>query len=204
MSAGKRRDEPTFIEQARRAQMIRCGVEEIAENGYAAASLAAIARRAGVSRGVISYHFADKDELIDQIIAAHFADAFAVVMPRIEAADGVRAKIRAFIEANLEYLAEHPAEARAANEIAAHHRTRTGERLEEVRTEFKEGRAGLIALLKMGQEAGELREFDPVAMATILGHAVGGATTELAHNPGFDMAVYARELATAFDLAIRA
>ncbi|WP_279583347.1 TetR/AcrR family transcriptional regulator, partial [Fodinicola feengrottensis] len=59
----------TFIEQARRAQMVQCAVEEIAENGYPAASLAAIARRAGVSRGVISYHFADKDDLVEQVIA---------------------------------------------------------------------------------------------------------------------------------------
>lgn len=204
MSAAKRGDEPTFIEQARRAQMIRCGNEEIAENGYAAASLVAIARRAGVSRGVISYHFADRDDLIDQIIAAFFADAFAFVMPRIEEKEGVRAQISAFIEANLEYLAAHPVEVRAASEIAAHHRTRTGARLEEVRPEFKAGQAGLITLLQQGQESGELRAFDADAMAAILHHAVDGATAELVHDPGFDTAAYARELVTAFDLAIRA
>jgi AcrR family transcriptional regulator len=204
VSAAKRRDEPSFIEQARRAQMVRCGAEEIAENGYAAASLVAIARRAGVSRGVISYHFADKDDLIDQIITAYFADAFAFVMPRIAAKEGVRAQISAFIEANLEYLAAHPIEVRAAGEIAAHHRTRTGARLEEVRSEFKAGLAGLVTLLKQGQESGELRAFDPDAMAAILHHAVDGATAELVHNPDFDTTAYARELIIAFDLAIRA
>ena len=63
---------------------------------------------------------------------------------------------------------------------------------------------GLIGLFEQGQASGELRRFDNGAMAVILHHAVEGAIAELVRDPGFDTAAYARELATAFDLAIRA
>lgn len=42
---------PTFIEQARRRQIVEAAVATVAEQGFGAASLAAIARTAGVSKG---------------------------------------------------------------------------------------------------------------------------------------------------------
>lgn len=198
----KRRE--TFIDQARRAQMIRCANEEIAENGYPAASLVAIARRAGVSRGVISYHFDNRDDLVEQVIAAFYADAAAFVYPRVAARDGARAKLAELIEANLEYLADHPVEVRAGTDIAANYRSATGKRLEEIRPEPMRARAGLITLLTEGQHTGELRPFDPRAMAIAIRHAIDAAIAELERDPTFDTAVYATELVTTFDLAIRA
>jgi AcrR family transcriptional regulator len=59
-----RRTRPTLTEQARRAQIIAAAMETIAELGYAHASFAQIAKRAGLSStGLISYHFASKKEL---------------------------------------------------------------------------------------------------------------------------------------------
>ncbi|MEV7908062.1 TetR family transcriptional regulator, partial [Streptomyces anulatus] len=46
----------SFIERARRAQIIASAIEVIAEHGFANASLARIAKHAGISKGVISYH----------------------------------------------------------------------------------------------------------------------------------------------------
>ncbi|WP_338106680.1 TetR/AcrR family transcriptional regulator [Psychrobacillus psychrodurans] len=57
--------EMSFIEKARRNQIVECAIETIAEIGYAQASLGQIAKRAKISKGVISYHFANKEELLD-------------------------------------------------------------------------------------------------------------------------------------------
>ena len=43
-----------------------CAIEVLAELGYAQTSFARIAERAGISKSVISYHFAGKDELLDR------------------------------------------------------------------------------------------------------------------------------------------
>jgi len=194
----------TFVERARRDQLVRCAAEEIAENGYAAASLSAIARRASVSRGVISYHFANKDDLVEQVIANFYADAAAFIVPKIASEQSARRKIAVLIEANLAYLAAHDVEVRAAVEIAANHRTATGKSLDQVRPEPAAGRAGLMALLAEGQQSGELRSFDTRSMAMAMRHAIDAAIPELERDPGFDTADYARELCTLFDLAIRA
>lgn len=195
----------TFIDQARRAQLVGCAIEEIAEVGYAAASLVAIARRAGVSRGVISYHFADKDDLVDQVLTSFFDKAALAIGPRWlpAAADGVRAQVRALIEANLTFFASEPLHLRAVYEIMLNYRSVTGTRLVMTRPEPLAGREGLIALLSKGQETGELRPFDPKVMAIAIRHAIDGAVGELDRDPSFDVVAYAYEVATAIDLAIR-
>lgn len=65
-SGGQKR--PSFIEAARRAQIIECAIETIAMLGYAQASLAQIAKRAGISKSVITYHFTGEEELIEQVV----------------------------------------------------------------------------------------------------------------------------------------
>jgi AcrR family transcriptional regulator len=53
---------------ARRAQIVGCAADVIAQAGYAQATMAEIARQAGVAKSVISYHFADKNELMQELI----------------------------------------------------------------------------------------------------------------------------------------
>jgi AcrR family transcriptional regulator len=193
----------TFVEQARRAQLVQCAAEEIAERGYAAASVVAIARRAGVSRGVFAYHFADRDDLIDAVVAAFYADAAAYIVPNIQG-DTVRAQLASLIRANVAFLAEHPVQVRAAAEIAINHRSATGQRLDETRPEPAAGRAGLMTLFERGQSSGELRDFDRRTMAVAMRRSIDAVIDELARDPGFDATAYAQQLVTIFDLATRA
>lgn len=46
-----------------RERIIDAAVEEFADQGFRAASTRAIAARAGVTQGLVTYHFASKDEL---------------------------------------------------------------------------------------------------------------------------------------------
>src|SRR5208283_4294808 len=98
-------DDRSFIEKARRAQIIECAINAIAELGYNKASLTEIAKRAGVSKGVISYHFAGKGELIEQIVATVVETATAEMIPRIFAEHSPARMLRAYIESNLDFLA---------------------------------------------------------------------------------------------------
>ncbi|MGH8430951.1 MAG: TetR/AcrR family transcriptional regulator, partial [Solimonas sp.] len=59
---------PTFISDARQRQIVDCAIEALAEVGYARASLAEIAKRAGISKGVILYHFKGKDDLLEKVV----------------------------------------------------------------------------------------------------------------------------------------
>jgi len=80
-----RRASTGSIEAARRAQIVECAIRAIATLGYGQASLAQIAKLAGVSKGVISYHFADKDELIEHVLREVLSEFEAYMRPRIQA-----------------------------------------------------------------------------------------------------------------------
>ena len=104
----------TFTESGRRAQIVRAAIEVIAEAGYLKASFSRIAKQAGLSStGMISYHFAGKDDLLKACITEIEEVTGAFMQPRIDAAVGHVAQLRAFVESNVDLVGEHPAEIRA-------------------------------------------------------------------------------------------
>src|SRR5919202_1933573 len=108
----------TFTESGRRAQIVRGAVEVIAEAGYAKASFSRIAKHAGLSStGMISYHFKGKDDLLAACVAEIELITGAFMQPRIDAADGHVAQLRAYIEANVALVGVHPAAVRALIDV---------------------------------------------------------------------------------------
>jgi AcrR family transcriptional regulator len=75
-------DDRSFVSNARRAQIVEAAIETLADVGYANASLARIAVRLGISKGVISYHFSGKDDLIAEIVSQVLQRARAYMQPR--------------------------------------------------------------------------------------------------------------------------
>jgi TetR/AcrR family transcriptional regulator, fatty acid metabolism regulator protein len=119
----------TFTEAARRAQIVTAAIDTIAEFGYGQASLARIAERAGTSKGVISYHFAGKDDLIREIVAEVLAKGQAYMLPRILAESSGPGMLRAYIESNLAFMREHRRHLIAVLEIFLNARGEAGSRL---------------------------------------------------------------------------
>ena len=84
----------TFTESGRRAQIVASAIEVIAEVGYTNASFSRIAKHAGLSStGMISYHFAGKDDLYAACVTEIEQVTGAYMNPRIDAADGHRDKL---------------------------------------------------------------------------------------------------------------
>ena len=94
----------SFIEQARREQIVAAAIDVLYESGFAAASLGAIAEHIGVSKGVISYHFASKNELLHEVVAHVLTEASLYMRPRIEAASSALDALRVYVTSNLEYI----------------------------------------------------------------------------------------------------
>src|ERR1700683_5866157 len=97
----------TFIETARRAQIMAAAIDVIAELGYGQASLARIAERAGTSKGGICYHYNGKDDLLREVVAELTAKGRAYLAPRLEAESTGPGMLRAYIESNLAFVLEH-------------------------------------------------------------------------------------------------
>ena len=73
-----------FGEDERRGQIIRGCVEVLACEGYRNASLARIAQAAGVSKGLVSHYFSDKETLMEQTAIATVAYLRAEVASAID------------------------------------------------------------------------------------------------------------------------
>lgn len=203
--AAAARKEPTFIETARRAQIVAAAIDTIAEVGYARASLARIGARLGISKGLISYHFAGKDDLIKQVVFEILEQGKAYMRPRIlaEAATG-SGFLRAYIESNLDFMREHRNHMVAIVEIARNGVTADGQRRFYGDADVDAAVQILEQHLARFRAAGELRpDFDPRVMAVAIRAAIDAVPRRLAHDPDLDVENYAKQIADIFERATR-
>ncbi|KPC60218.1 TetR/AcrR family transcriptional regulator [Streptomyces chattanoogensis] len=195
--------ERSFIEKARRAQIIDAAVETIAARGFAKASLAQIAERAGISKGVISYHFAGKSELIERLVEQVYEGIGAFVGARLDGQSGGAVWLRVYIESVAEYMLGHQTQLAALGEIFSHFRTADG----APRYGIASSEPIYVALEKVfleGQQSGEFRAFDVRVMAVSLQAGIDNMFAYWSAHPEHDLTAYARELAGIFEHATRA
>ena len=188
--------------EARRRQILDAAVATIAADGLAKASFAAIAERAGLSSvGLISYHFAGRDELIGQIVADYYASIAAYMQDRMAGIGSPAAGLDAYIAGVIDYIGTHPKEMKALTEIFLRGAMNHGRAEEDAATGPLEG------ILLAGQRSGEFRQFDVPIMAAMIQRAVDGLPFLLASRPELEArsfaTSYAAEVLTAFRLATR-
>jgi AcrR family transcriptional regulator len=186
----------TFTESGRRAQIVAAAIEVIAEVGYAKASFSRIAKHAGLSStGMISYHFAGKDDLLAACVAEIEQVTGAFMQPRIDAAVGHVAQLRAYVESNVALVGEHPAAVRALIDLVKN----AGSQSAAVN-----GRLALFEEhFRAGQAAGVLRPFDPRTAAIAFTTGLDAVVVTAAADPPepSELGRIGRELA---DLYVRA
>jgi TetR/AcrR family fatty acid metabolism transcriptional regulator len=196
-------DRRSFIETARRAQIIECAIETIADLGFAQASLAQIAKRARISTGVILYYFATKDDLIREVVAHVFDAGEIFIRPRVTAdQSSARTALCAFIEAAVAFIAANPKNVLAVMNIMRAGRTEGGAPRFDPAVE-EPRRAGFRAILEWGQAAGEFRPFDVRVMVVTIIEALDVIPPQLVAEPDLDLVAYARSLVELFDHATR-
>jgi AcrR family transcriptional regulator len=186
----------TFTESARRTQIVTAAIEVIAEIGYAKASFSQIAKHAGLSStGMISYHFAGKDDLLTACVAEIEKVTDGFMQARIAAADGHVAVLRAYVEANLALVGEHPAAVRALIDIVRNVPGQSAGASQRL-TVFEEH-------FRSGQAAGAFRPFDTRTVTIALTSGLDAVVVTAAANvpEPAELTRIGRELA---DLYVRA
>lgn len=171
----------TFIERARRAQLIEVTVDLVADEGYRGASLARIAQRAGISKAAVLYHFASKDALVR---AAHDHTLTALtgeVARAVEAAQAPNGPA-AYIRTMIGHLQEHPRHTRMLIEAMSHG---IGEHGAAERWQ---------ALAQIMAAAWPEPQADPRTAAVIVGGAIDGIVNEGLQDSGYDTVAAAEQL----------
>lgn len=176
-----------------------CAIEVIAEEGFAQASLARIAQRAGVAKSVVLYHFANKDELVEQVLMAVGTASIDGMPERLAAERTARDKLRVALEIVIGFIPAHRTQVLAALETSNMMRSLPARA--RVTTTTVEG---VEELLAEGQRNGEFGEFDPHVVAVMVRQGIEAAALEFAINPDADMAAFTAEVVALFDRATRA
>ena len=199
----KAEEKQSFITEARRAQIVDAAIATLDEIGYMNASLAQIAKRAGISTALISYHFNDKNDLMNHTLMMLVAESTAYVLERLKAGKTSREKLRIFIESKLAYQGTHPKQNVALIEIVFN--ARTPDNVPYYKLTDEEDDPVIHALeqiLSEGQASGEFRKFDVQVMA----NAIQGAIGEYPMNPSLvarmDLETYCSEVAEMLDRAV--
>jgi hypothetical protein len=106
--------------------------------------------------------------------------------------------LRAYLEANVAFVAEPRAAMAALTEIFLNGGVPYGPAEEQAVT------SPLEQILRSGQAGGAFWDLDPTIMVALVQRAADGLPLLLASRPDLDPAPYAAEVTTVFDLATRA
>lgn len=82
----KKTDEKNLLFPRPGAQIVDAAIKTLDEIGYIHASMAQIAKKAEISTALISYHFKDKNDLMDYTLTQLLSDMSSYVLERTQTA----------------------------------------------------------------------------------------------------------------------
>jgi TetR/AcrR family transcriptional regulator len=160
--------------ERRRTTIVEEAIRQFGTEGYTGASLDSIAQRVGVRKQTILYYFPNKDALLEACLAAAGARVAEEISTALEASADPEDRAEAVIHAVYELAAEwpeFPMFIREAGRLGPNAFDRFGSSLEPLRVRA-------IEFLRVGMEAGEIRNQDPALLLFTLYTAVVGSLTE--------------------------
>ncbi|WP_419994828.1 TetR/AcrR family transcriptional regulator [Streptomyces boninensis] len=190
------RTRQSFTAQARRTQIVAAAVRVIAREGLSKASFGRIAAEAGLSSpGMISYHFADKDELLTVLSDTLLDDLVAAIDEAVDAAEGPAAGLAAYLTAFIRWQDTH------RDEVGALWRLSAGWKRPGEPAAFDEAplREPLLRVLREGRTTGVLRPVQEEWVAGTILCAVEGYQQALTDDPELDAAAFAGTLIDLFE-----
>ncbi len=183
---------------------MQAAIRTLDEIGYARASLAQIAKRAGISTALISYHFADKLDLMNHLLINLLQSTSRYVTERVNREQTPEQKLNAFIRASLEYLRDHPDRSIALIEIIFHARTPDNVPYYRMDDEYKDPLLQLIRnILREGQQQGVFGDFHPDAMAHFIQGAINEYMLDNSMARRLDLDTYSDELIRIVNRAVK-
>lgn len=185
----------SFIAEARRAQIVEAAIKTLDEIGYVKASLAEIAKRAGISTALISYHFSDKNDLMNHLLTKLVEASTSYILERVHQEKRPQEKLNAFISASLAYQGTHHAHYVALLEIIFNARTPDNIPYYKLSDDEKDPILNeLQQILQEGQEQGVFGTFNVDVMANLIQGAIGEYMLNTAITKKVDLETYSNEL----------
>jgi len=172
----------TFTETARKKQILDVSMTLFREKGYANTSIANIADLAGISRGVVFYYFDGKKELGEEVIRQNLKNYGLFVQNRLLNKYTAVEKLLEYIDACLDYTAEHKKDWIVVVDTLGHIENNTQK--SSLLTWISERTQKQLSLLIVeGQESGEIEKFPAKELSWIIQAVVDGLMSLVAVQP---------------------
>jgi TetR/AcrR family fatty acid metabolism transcriptional regulator len=191
-------EQPTFIEEARRKQIIEAALQTIAEQGYTQTSFAEIAKGLGITKGLIAYHFNGKHDLITSAIHTILNRQGAYIKEQVDAQKRADEKLRTYIEASFIYIEHNRPHFVALVDLWGSF-TSPEEKQAFSKTAYDPCRMHLKKIFRIGQEQAEFLKVDEQAMASVIQGAIDGIMLQWVFDPdAVDLDQASKELSEIF------
>ncbi len=180
-------------------------IDAITELGFTRASVAEVGRRAGVSKGVVTYHFAAKEDLVRAVIDDVLGSMREYLEPRLLAAKPLEFPerfIAAYVTEWTGYYRTHSRQVLALVRIHNSFRDESGR--PNPAFDVRADDIAIVArVLTLGQDMGRLGSFDAHVMAVLMKAALDDLLIQFTDSPELDLEAYAAALVTLFEQATR-
>jgi AcrR family transcriptional regulator len=191
----------TFTQRKRREQLIDCVIDAVVELGFQGASVGEVAQRARVSKGVVTYHFAAKEDLIFAAVARIFDSVTEALETRLRNTSP-ETFVADYINAWVDYYGTETRYILAIREIWGNFRDEAGQ--QHFGPQAVAGELGVVQrVLEYGQAQNILGSFDARVMAVSIKAALDALLNQFAADRELDLHAYGAELVALFERATR-
>jgi AcrR family transcriptional regulator len=147
--------QPETLRDLRRGQIIAVGRRIVAEDGLEALTISALEARLSFSRGVITYHFEDKEDIVYAILESAIEEIDAVTATGLKGEHTFEDKIRIVLTSYVRGFIDHPEAGRIL--LAFWGRLGADRRARKANASLYAGyRRGAARILEEGRAAGAL------------------------------------------------
>ena len=171
------------VRDLRRGQIVAAARRLVAEGGLEALTFGALEERLSFTRGVITYHFASKDEVVRAVFASAVAEIDAAVRHEVEAGATIRDKIHAVVRGNVRGFVDNDVAGRVL--LSFWGRLSADAAVRTINAElYARYRRRAARLLRAARAAGQIARVDVDVMASLLVGLVLGIATQHYFEPG--------------------
>ncbi|HDR8162660.1 TPA: TetR/AcrR family transcriptional regulator [Bacillus cereus] len=181
-------------------KIIQKSMEFISKYGYANFSIGNIAKELHISKGVVNYHFPQKELLLKIIITQFYEKAVIYMSKHMKMNTNAKSTLESYIESNLRFVSENKSETLALTEIVLNARNEDGQLIfmDEDKSVFKP----LIEIFEYGQDVdGSFRKFSPEIMARAVRSVIDNFSSVIAKDEITDVDSVINDIKTIFNKA---
>ncbi|MBT3218437.1 MAG: TetR/AcrR family transcriptional regulator [Proteobacteria bacterium] len=185
--AGNTMAEMGSIRTLRRAQIIKAARRLVAEEGLPGLTIGALEKRLSFTRGVITHHFANKNEIVLAVLDSAISEIDSATMGAVESSQSFEEMLLVAVRSVVQGFLHHMEASRIL--ICFWGQVKADSELGQLNAALYERyRRQVVQLVTAGQAAGEFnKEVNPQTMGIVLVGLILGVVTQTHFDPQIDV-----------------